>query len=174
MPESVPPFAGLLVENRNVMTSQPLPVRHETARPGHEIVTLRYFKIKKGTFPQFHKESVEGVWPYAAKIGVRVVGQWQVIHPEISGTAVGLDAPDYDEVYMMTHYASIDHWAATRDMAKLGGNGPDWDRCAQALQLRDSVTLETWVLFLEGAFPSNGPYFMPSLNEQYALRREEA
>ena len=60
------------------------------------------------------------------------------------------------------------------DMAKLGGNGPDWDRCAQALQLRDSVTLETWVLFLEGAFPSNGPYFMPSLNEQYTLRREEA
>src|SRR5271155_1544904 len=50
-------------------TALPHPVRNEAARPSDEIVTLRYFKIKKGSFDQFLKASVEGVWPYFEKIG---------------------------------------------------------------------------------------------------------
>jgi hypothetical protein len=41
----------------------PRPIRNNVAQPGEEVVTLRYFKIKKGAFDQFLKASVEGVWP---------------------------------------------------------------------------------------------------------------
>jgi len=140
----------------------PHPVRNEAARGnGEEIVTLRYFKIKKGTFDQFLKASVEGVWPYFEKIGSRIIGMWQVIPAE------GVDgapkpSPDFDEVYLMTRYASLEHWAATRDAEKMGGNGPDWDKCRQALEVRNGLTISTHVTFLKGR-AGGGPYFMPAV-----------
>jgi hypothetical protein len=128
-------------------------------------VTLRYFRIKKGTFDQFHRASVEGVWPYFEKIGSRVIGMWQVITPE------GIDGPqaskEYDEVYLSTRYASVEHWKATRDPVKLGGNGPDWEKCKAALDLRQTLTISSHVIFLKGALAPSGPYFMPGLDEAY-------
>jgi len=144
----------------------PRPVRNNVAQPGQEVTTLRYFKIKKGTFDQFLKASVEGVWPYFEKIGARVIGMWKVVTPE--GVAGGPQASsDYDEVYLMTRYASVEHWQATREMVRLGGNGPDWEKCKAALDLRQSLTISSNVIFLKGQMAPGGPYFMPGLDESY-------
>lgn len=144
----------------------PRPVRNDVAQPGEEIVTLRYFKIKKGTFDQFLKASVEGVWPYFEKIGARIVGMWKVVAPE--GVADGPQASkDYDEVYLLTRYASVEHWKATRETVRHGGNGPDWQKCKAALDLRQSLTLSSHVVFLKGQMAAGGPYFMPGLDESY-------
>jgi len=141
--------------------SIPHPVRNDVAQPGQEIVTLRYFRIKKGTFDQFLKASQEDVWPYFEKIGSRIVGMWQVFDPQGGATK------DYDEVYLMTRYASVAHWQATRDGTALGGDGPDWVKCRRGLDLRQSLTITTNVVFLQGATQSNKPYFMPGLKETY-------
>jgi hypothetical protein len=145
--------------------SKPQPVRNDVAQAGQEIVTLRNFHIKKGTFPQFLKASQENVWPYFEKIGSRIIGMWQVFDPETSGQPG--PAKDYDEVYLMTRYASVEHWRATRDATLLGGNGPDWEKCRRGLDIRQSLTISTSVVFMEGATQSNKPYFMPGLKESY-------
>jgi NIPSNAP len=147
-------------------SSKPQPVRNDVAQSGQEIVTLRNFHIKKGTFDQFLKASQEDVWPYFEKIGSRIIGMWQVFDPE-GGTGQASAAKDYDEVYLMTRYASVAHWRATRDATLLGGNGPDWEKCRRGLDLRQSLTISTSVVFMQGATQSNKPYFMPGLKETY-------
>ena len=62
--------------------AKPHPVRNGVAQSGEEIITIRYFRIKKGTFDQFLKASQEDVWPYFDKIGARVIGMWKVIEAE--------------------------------------------------------------------------------------------
>jgi len=141
--------------------SKPQPVRNDVAQPGQEIVTLRNFHIKKGTFDQFLKASQEDVWPYFEKIGSRIIGMWQVFDPDNG------PGKDYDEVYLMTRYASVAHWRATRDATLLGGNGPDWEKCRRGLDLRQSLTLSTSVVFMHGSTQNNKPYFMPGLKESY-------
>lgn len=159
-------FAGALKDTTN--PSVPHPVRNDTAVINDEIVTIRYSRIKKGTFSLWLKVSQEGVWPYFEKLGVRVVGAWQVVTPEnIPGASTA--ATDYDEVYLMTRYANFEHWKATRDPVKLGGNGPAYDKCVQALKTRESISFESTVKFLKGSMAPNGPYFMPGLNENYQL-----
>jgi hypothetical protein len=158
------PFRGGLDQVQN--PDHPRPVRNNVAQPGEEVVTLRYFKIKKGSFDQFLKASVEGVWPYFEKIGARIVGMWKVVTPE--GVADGPQASkDFDEVYLMTRYASVEHWRATRETVRHGGNGPDWEKCKAALDLRQSLTLSSNVVFLKGQMAAGGPYFMPGLDESY-------
>jgi NIPSNAP len=142
--------------------SKPQPVRNDVAQPGQEIVTLRNFHIKKGAFDQFLKASQEDVWPYFEKIGSRIIGMWQVFDPETGKPA----AKDYDEVYLMTRYASVEHWRATRDATLLGGNGPDWEKCRRGLDIRQSLTISTSVVFMQGSL-NNKPYFMPGLKESY-------
>lgn len=157
-------FVGGLKDAPAEQTEKPKPVRNDVAQPGEEIVTLRYFKIEKGAFPDFLKASQQGVWPYFEKLGARVVGMWKVIHPPETADE---ESADYDEVYLMTRYASLDHWRATRETTKHGGNGPDWDQCKAALDYRRSVTLETHMQFLEGSTWTNPPWFMPGLDETY-------
>jgi hypothetical protein len=157
------PFRGGL---NQVQDQAPRPVRNDVAQPGEAIVTLRYFKIKKGTFDQFLKASIEGVWPYFEKLGSRVIGMWQVFTPAgVEGATA--TSKEYDEVYLSTRYASVEHWKASRDAALHGGNGPDWVKCKAALDLRQSLTISSSVIFLKGSMASNGPYFMPGLNESY-------
>jgi hypothetical protein len=158
------PFRGGLDQVQN--PDRPRPVRNNMAQPGEEVVTLRYFKIKKGSFDQFLKASVEGVWPYFEKIGARIVGMWKVVTPE--GVDGGPQASkDYDEVYLLTRYASVEHWKATRETVRHGGNGPDWEKCKATLDLRQSLTLSSNVVFLKGQMAAGGPYFMPGLDESY-------
>ncbi len=145
----------------------PLTIRHDIAQPGEPIITLRYFRIKPGTYDMFIAESQEGVWPFFEKIGARVVGMWQVVYPQEAASVVsGSESkanPDYDEVWLMTRYASVAHWQATREMAALGGNGADYDRAILALQRRRAVTLYTDIRFLDGTPWDNPPLFMPAL-----------
>ena len=141
-----------------------IPVRNNVHQPGHEITTLRYFRIKKGGFPEFRRVSEEGVWPYFEKMGVRVVGLWQVVPGPREDEG---PAREYDEVYLMSRYAGMKHWLATRHTARHAGNGPDWQKQQEAARVRRSMILETRVLFLEGGLAPNGPYFMPGLEEYY-------
>ncbi|HWE53103.1 MAG TPA: hypothetical protein VG273_25150 [Bryobacteraceae bacterium] len=147
-------------------SAAPKPVRNNVAQPQDEIVTIRYFRIKKGTFDQFLKASQEDVWPFFDKIGARVIGMWKVFPAEGVG---GQPQPnnDYDEVYLSTRYASLEHWKATRDATSLGGNGPDWEKCQRGLALRQSLTISTNVIFLKGAMAANAPLYMPGMNETY-------
>lgn len=152
-----------------------LPVRSARARQGEEIVTLRHFRIRKGTFSEFSRLSREGVWPYFEKNGARIVGQWRRVYPtpeelDSRGTEVGAtESPDFDEVYMMARYASYEHWQATRPavMARLGGNGPDYEACVDALERRRDLTLDTSVRFLRGHFYGSPPVYLPPLDETY-------
>ncbi|MBI1340052.1 hypothetical protein GC169_07575 [bacterium] len=139
------------------------PVRNLAAQPGEEVVTLRYWKIRKGTFDQFLAASQNGVWPYFEKIGSRVVGMWKIIPTPGSPEA----SADYDEVYLMTRYASVEHWAATRRAEELGGDGPDADALRDALAVRQNLSLETRLTFLQGFTGPNGPYFMPGTGERF-------
>ncbi|MBI1360735.1 MAG: hypothetical protein GC155_10710 [Alphaproteobacteria bacterium] len=143
------------------------PVRNLAAQPGEEIVTIRYWKIKKGSFPEFLKASETGVWPYFEKIGARVVGMWEVIPAPGSKEA----SADYDEVYLTTRYASLDHWAATRDAAKMGGDGADYKALQAALAVRRSLTIETRVTFLKGLSGPLPPVFLPGTGEAFVPKR---
>jgi hypothetical protein len=145
---------------------KPQPVRNDVAQGGEEVITIRYFRIKKGTFEQFLKASQEDVWPYFDKIGARVIGMWKVFEAEgMEGQSKSSN--DYDEVYLSTRYASLDHWKATREPTRLGGNGPDWEKCQRGLAYRQSVTISTHVIFLKGAMAANAPLYMPGLKETY-------
>jgi hypothetical protein len=139
------------------------PVRNLSPQAGAEITTIRYWKIKKGTFPQFLKASQDGVWPYFEKIGARIVGMWKVIPAPGESEA----SPDYDEVYLTTRYASLEHWAATRDAAAMGGDGPDYAALQAGLAVRQSLTIETKVTFLEGVVGPLPPVFMPGTGEKF-------
>lgn len=131
------------------MASEAITVRHGAPLAGDAIVTLRYFRIRKGTFDEFVAVSRDGVWPFFEKIGARVVGMWQVVHPaDVDDT--GDASAAYDEVWLMTRYASVAHWRATRDMARLGGNGDDYRAAMAALARRRELTLESDVRFLQG------------------------
>src|SRR5262249_56011496 len=93
-PAQQPTFRGGL-ETNTKDADGPHPVRNDVAQPGEEIVTLRYFRIKKGSFDEFLKVSVEGVWPYFEKIGSRVIGMWKVITPAgVEGATA--ESKDYD------------------------------------------------------------------------------
>jgi hypothetical protein len=120
------------------------------------------FRIKNGRFSEFLEASQKGVWPFFGKIGARVVGMWQVVHPE-NVTEVSAADPGYDEVWLMTRYASVDHWRATRGMAALGGDGPDYEHAILALRLRGELTRHTDLRFLSGSTLQNPPQYLPSV-----------
>jgi hypothetical protein len=164
-PQADKPFRGGLNQVKDA--DRPRPVRNDVAQPAEEIVTLRYFRIKKGSFDEFLKVSVDGVWPYFEKLGSRVIGMWKVIAPTGIDGAPATGNKDYDEVYLSTRYASLEHWKASRDGVLHGGNGPDWVKCKAALDRRSALTIETHVIFLKGQMAPGGPYFMPGLDEAY-------
>lgn len=161
--QQLPPNNNPIQMNRDGPATRG-PVRNLTAQAGEEIVTIRYWKIRKGSFPQFLKASEEGIWPFFEKIGARIVGMWQVIPPPDGVEA----SADYDEVYLTTRYASLAHWAATRDAAAMGGDGPDYAALQAALAVRQSLTLETKVTYLSGVTGPLGPVFMPGTGEKFA------
>jgi hypothetical protein len=153
-------------------------VRNQVAQPGQPVTTMRHWKIKKGGFPQFLKASQEGVWPYFEKIGARVVGMWKVLNVIPDDKAGGMqnsgyqvladNGKDYDEVYLVTRYASLDHWQATRSAIAMGGNGPDFEALLKALSIRSQLTIETDLTFLEGFNGPNPPYYLPGTGEQFS------
>ncbi|MEP3451900.1 MAG: hypothetical protein ABJN65_04535 [Parasphingorhabdus sp.] len=139
----------------------PKAVRNAQPLAGEEVTILRSFKIKKGNYPEFYRQSVTGIWPYFEKIGARIVGMWQVDH----GALDIEKSAGYDEAILLTRYASLAHWRASRAPFELGGNGPDAEALAKAHQYRQSVTLETSFKILNGKLADNGPYHMPAVKD---------
>jgi hypothetical protein len=144
-----------------------LAVRNAAPIAGDEIAILRTFKIEKGAYDEFYRQSVEGVWPYFEKIGARIVGMWLVNHDAVETSQMR----DYDEVILLTRYASVDHWQASRDPLKVGGNGPDAKALADAHAYRQSVTKSTTFLVLSGTLAHNGPYYMPAIDQPGGARQ---
>ena len=152
-----------------IFEGDPLPVRNDVNQAGEEILILRYFRIESGAFPEFLRLSREDVWPYFEKIGSRVVGMWKVIHPPQIGGSAERSPGDGDEVYLLTRYASIEHWQATREFWKHGGNGPDAERAYEAHMRREELASESSFVVLQGQTATNNPYYMPGLDESYGL-----
>jgi len=160
--QTPPPNTTPVQMNRDAPATRG-PVRNLAPQAGEEITTIRYWKIKKGGYPEFLKASQTGIWPFFEKIGSRVVGMWLVIPAPGEKEA----SPDYDEVYLTTRYASLAHWAATRDAAAMGGDGPDYAALQAALAIRQSLTIETKVTFLKGVTGPLPPVFMPGTGETF-------
>lgn len=119
------------------------------------IAVHRTFRIRKGSFDEFQRLSARGVWPYFERIGARILGMWLVVEDEREPRS-----QEYDTVILMTRYFSREHWQATRTPVALGGEGPIWETCREALRRRQALTLETFASFLEPATePAGGPYF---------------
>ena len=77
-PAASPPNNSPIQMNRDAAGARG-PVRNLAPQAGQEITTIRYWKIRKGTFTQFLKASQDGIWPYFEKIGARIVGMWKVV-----------------------------------------------------------------------------------------------
>jgi hypothetical protein len=163
--------AGLHTDDGGLTSAfaEPKAVRNAQPIPGEEITILRSFKIKKGSYAEFHRRSVEGIWPFFEKIGARVIGMWQVdptaIDSENDAENDAENEKNYDEAILLTRYASLGHWRASRSGIDLGGNGPDAEALVAAHTYRQSVTLETSFQVLRGSLARNGPYFMPAVEE---------
>lgn len=143
---------------------EPAPLVQSAPESSDEIAVLRHFRIKKGTFDEFHKVSADKVWPYYEKAGARIVGMWQVTYPEITGQTKR-ESKGYDEVYLLTRYTSLEHWQATRDggIGQLAGNGPDVANLQDGLRIRAGLSLpqgpDGQITVLRGQFAGNGPNF---------------
>jgi hypothetical protein len=170
--------AGLIAQEN----SHAIAVRNQVAQRESPVTTLRHWKISKGSFDRFLKVSQAGIWPYFEKIGARVVGMWvvlDVVPTEKAGDmgsaykVLTLNDKDYDEVYLLTRYASLDHWQATRNPTLMGGNGPDFDSLVEALKIRGELTIDSDVTFLQGFHGPNSPYFLPGSGETFQLINPE-
>lgn len=150
--------------NKAPNSGDAIPLRSGVSKPGKEILTMEYFRIRKGSFEQFHTLTNRNIWPMQEKIGIRPVGHWQVIHTPASGTK---ENAKFDEVYQLTRYASIDHWQASRDVVTLGGNGRDYIAMQDAQERLKLITMESTVQFLRGPMYGSIPLYLPSLNEHY-------
>lgn len=150
-------------------SGEPMPVRHDVPRPDEGFLTLRYWRLERGSYDEFWRLSAEGLWPFFEKMGARIVGTWRVVVPPGGEEAGMREHPDYEEVYMLVRYASFEHWQATRDMAGTGGNGPDFLKARAAAAARRPMVLDSWVTFLEGHQWHDGPVFTPPLDERYEL-----
>ena len=169
---------GLPVSLAAQDNSNAIAVRNQIATPASPVTTLRHWKIKKGSFQQFLWASQQGLWPYFEKIGVRVVGMWVVLNVIPSDEAGNMGSEykvitdggnEYDEVYLMSRYASLDHWQATRKPISMGGNGPDYDAMVEGLRIRQELTIDTDVTFLQGLNRHNPAYFSPGTGEKFKV-----
>lgn len=134
------------------------------ADPPEEVAVLRYLRIRKGSFPDVYRLSAEGLWPYYERAGVRIVGMWQVTYPALPGQTQR-ESRDYDEAYLLTRYASIEHWQATRgaEIDKVGGSGPDLLRMRESLKQRQALTTGSHIVVLRGRPALTGPYSHPAI-----------
>ncbi len=144
----------------------PQPVRFDLPLPGDQLAVLRYFRIHKGVFARFNELSETGVWPLMSSMGARVLGQWRVVYPPPPAGHMS-ESHEYDEVLMITRYASYAHWRATRHPAMLLGDGPDVEQFNAALAERRGLTLETDATFLAGGLYHSPPTHVPALAERY-------
>jgi hypothetical protein len=140
------------------------PVRYNIPVPGDEMAELSCWKIKKGSFDKFDSLTRQDMLPVMSKMGVRGIGIWQLIYPE---TAIGEQSGDYDEVMMVSRYASYEHWQACKEPMRLIGDGPDYKAWADASSKRDALIQDGWHRFLQGEMYNSPPTYIPTLKETY-------
>lgn len=171
--------AGQSSSQMGPASEPPRPVRNDIAKQGQELLVLRHHQLRKGGHAEFYRLSSEDVWPFFERNGARTVGQWQIVESEL-----GLSA-DADDVYRLVRYTSFEHWQATRSVRSsgaasvagggggdvgLGGNGPAQGRSIQGYATRGGLeTGSKGAYFMQGYSAPGGPYFMPGLDESYAL-----
>ncbi|MDE0199170.1 MAG: hypothetical protein OXK78_13310 [Caldilineaceae bacterium] len=140
------------------------PVRYDVPVPGEAIAELICWRVAKGAFAEFDSLTREGMLPAITKMGARGVGIWKLIYPE---PAIGEEHEDYDEIMMITRYASYEHWQACNDPVRLIGNGPDCRALMDASSRRDSLIRDQWRRFLQGELYHSPPTYAPPLDEDY-------
>lgn len=141
----------------------PLAVRNDVPQPGEELLVLRHQKLRTGGHEAYFRLSREGVWPWFEKIGSRIVGQWKVIYPDGAPSNEG-----HEDGYRLARYASYEHWKATRQGQRLGGNGPDYQRSRAALRERTHYAEGSdGAHFLQGVTAATHVYYMPGVAESY-------
>ncbi len=145
----------------------PRPVRLMAARAGEPVLGLEYRRIRKGSFEDFHIITRDRVYPYLEKIGTRPVGQWRVLYLPNSSA---VENPEYDEIFTLTRYASIEHYNTVwSDAAALGGDGPDYQAMLAAFGQLNELSLETNTEFLRGALYGSPPVHAPAMRGSYRL-----
>lgn len=171
MPALIERYETVAGSGAPATTDEIVAVRNGAAKPGQEIVELRYQRITKGAFDRFVALTRDSVWPWEEKLGARPIGQWKVIHPGAPSRTQ--ESPEYDELVTLTRYASREHWQAMRaDRAMvLGGNGPDWRAWRDALAAQAMLTRDTTEEIMQGEMYGSPPVFMPALVERYRLAR---
>ncbi len=152
-------------------TDEVIVVRTEAARPGREVVELRYQRISKGAFQRFVADTRDNIWPWEEKLGARPIGQWLVMHPDAPNRTT--ESADYDEVVTLTRYASREHRLAMSPerAVLLGGNGPDWRAWRAAVDAQARLIRQTTVELMEGTMYFSPPIYTPPLAERYRLTR---
>jgi len=139
----------------------------EPKKPDEEIMELRYQRIKKVSFEEFHAITKNGTWPYLEKIGVRPIGQWKVAYLP-TGTPV--ESEDYDEMYTLSRYASIEHYDAVNSgPADLGGDGPDYQAAIQARRKLVDLAIYTSNRYLRGPLFGSPPVYAKPIDAKYQL-----
>ena len=149
------------------------PVRNDVPRVGQqEVIMMRHAYLEAGSYEAWHEASRSGVWPYFERLGARVLGDFQIIHP------AGADAtPGQDEALRFARYASYDHWQATRGgalagdtggAARLAGDGGLREASREGLGARRQYSQGSrGGIFLQGYLAETRPLYMPGLVERY-------
>ena len=142
-------------------------VRLKAAQSGEPILGLEYRRIQKGSFEQYHLITSNQLYPYLEKIGVRPVGQWQVLYLPDS---IAEENSDYDEIYTLTRYASFEHYQAVRsDPAAFGGDGPDYQIMRSGMKTLGDLSLQNSTEFLRGPLYGSPPVYAPPEPGNYRL-----
>lgn len=132
-------------EANEVTALQPLTQRVPVG-PGPEdepgIYTMRTFNVARPDIRRFADISENAWWPWvkAGQDNVRPLAQWLSIIAPVT------------RVYMISRYHDMAHWEASRQ----AGPKPDdpdlvpiWERAAEAIAERGSMTIDTNVLVME-------------------------
>ena len=102
--------------------------------------------------------------PVVNKMGVRGLGIWKLIYPE---PATHKEHDDYDEVMMISRYASYEHWQASQAPKLIIGDGPDFKTWEEAASQREALIQDKWHRFLQGELYGSPPTYIPPLRESY-------
>ena len=150
-----------------------VPVRNEVARVGQqEVIMMRHAFIEEGEYAFWERESRQKVWPWFQRLGARMIGDFQVIYPEVID-----DSPGQDEALRFARYASYEHWQATRrantenptgGSVVLAGKGSLSAESDIGLSNRRTVLQGSKeAVFLQGHMAQTRPLYMPGTKETF-------
>ena len=70
----------------------PTPVRNDVPRMGQqEVIMMRHAYHEAGSYEAWHEASRSGVWPYFERLGARILGDFEIVHPAGADPTPGQD-----------------------------------------------------------------------------------